>query len=450
MLKFVSYFATGPDVPPIREKQTINRLYTKYRISVMLAITFGAGFAYTCRLGLSIVKKPLIDGGFFSETELGLIGSAIFYGYAIGKLFNGVLADYANIKRFFAAGVFISALINLFMGWSTLLWIWLLLWGLNGWFQGFNAPSGIVTLSNWFSNNERGRYYGIWATAHGIGEGLTFLGVAALVNYFNWRYAFWAPGFFCILTAIGLLIFLKDRPQTLGLPSITDWRNDHGAMPSESVQNKKKTIAAQLSILKLPTIWLIGLASAMIYMTRYAVTSWGVFYLQEAKGHSLLEAGGIIGVNTFAGIVGSIAYGFISDKIFKARRPPINLIYAVLEIVALSVIFCFPGTNTKLLIAAFIIYGFTMSGLIASLGGLFAVDIAPKKAAGAVMGFIGIFSYVAAAIQEWISGALIEHGKTIVNGVSQYDFRIAIFFWISSSILSLIFALTLWHAKVAN
>ena len=44
----------------------------------MLAITLGYGFIYTCRLGLSIVKKPLIDEGIFSVEELALIGTAFF------------------------------------------------------------------------------------------------------------------------------------------------------------------------------------------------------------------------------------------------------------------------------------------------------------------------------------------------------------------------------------
>ena len=51
----------------------------------------------------------------------------------------------------------------------------ILLWGLNGWFQSFGAPGGVVAMTAWFSNRERGRAYGIWSTAHSIGEGLTFL-----------------------------------------------------------------------------------------------------------------------------------------------------------------------------------------------------------------------------------------------------------------------------------
>ena len=118
----------------------IDSLYKRHRLRIMLAITIGYGIVYTCRLALSMVKKPLIDGGIFTPVELGIIGSALFYTYAFGKLTNGFLADHMNLKFFFAFGVLISALINIGMGFSTIFWLSVLLWGLNGWFQGFGAP----------------------------------------------------------------------------------------------------------------------------------------------------------------------------------------------------------------------------------------------------------------------------------------------------------------------
>ncbi len=442
------FFATGEDRPPLPDKQQIDRLYVRNRMSVMLAITLGYGIAYMCRLGLSVVKKPLIDGGIFSAEELGVIGSAIFYGYAFGKLFNGFLADHANIKKFLAAGILLSALVNICMGWSNLLWVWVVLWGFNGWFQGFGAPAGMVSLSQWFSNRERGRYYGIWSTAHSIGEGLTFVGSAALVTYFGWQAGFVGPGALCVVLAFVLYAFLQDRPQTLGLPSVADWKNDHGA--AACAAGPKTTWQMQISILKLPSIWVLAFASATMYMTRYGMNSWGMLYLQEAKGYSDLQAGGLLALNPLAGIAGCAAYGFISDKLFAARRPPVNLICALLEILALVIMFFTPPGHPYLLTAAFLIYGFSINGLVTSLGGLFAVDIAPKKAAGAAMGFIGVFSYIGAAIQERISGFLIREGTTITNGVRQYDFQNAVIFWLGTSIVSLALAASLWRARVSD
>jgi len=449
-MSLVSFFATGPDRPLLESREEIDRLYKRHRLRVMLAITAGYGIAYTCRLALSVVKKPLIDGGIFSAEQLGIIGSALFYTYAIGKLSNGFLADHANLRLFFTTGVLLSAAVNIGMGFSTVLWVCVVLWALNGWFQAFGAPAGAVAMAQWFSNRERGRMYGLWSTAHAIGEGLTFLGVAVVVTAWGWRAGYWVPGLVCILVGLGIYLTLQDRPQTLGLPPVADWKSDHWNGEKTEGEGRGGIWASQRSILKLPAIWVLALASASIYVTRYAINSWGILYLQEAKGYSLLLAGSMLTANTVTGILGAIAFGFASDRLFKARRPPVNLIFGVVELAGLLMIFFGPPASPVFMMTAFLLYGFGLTGLVTSLGGLFAIDIAPKRAAGAAMGFIGVFSYVAAATQERISGYLIQRGMVLVDGVRHYDFSPAIGFWIASSVLSLILATTLWRVRLRD
>ena len=68
--------------------------------STFLAATLGYGMYYVCRLSLNVVKKPIVDEGVFSETELGIIGAVLFFTYAVGKFTNGFLAVRSNINRF--------------------------------------------------------------------------------------------------------------------------------------------------------------------------------------------------------------------------------------------------------------------------------------------------------------------------------------------------------------
>lgn len=444
MLRF---FATGPDLPVTAAPAEIDSAYRRNRVRVMVAITLGYGLIYTCRLALGVVKKPLIDSGLFSPGDLGLIGSALFYTYAIGKLTNGFLADHANMRRFLTAAFLLSALCNVAMGFSTSVAIASLIWGLNGWFQSFGAPGGVVAMTAWFSNKERGRAYGVWSTAHSIGEGLTFLVVGSLVAWLGWRWGFWGPGLIGVATAVAVYALLQDRPPTLGLPPVNEWRND---VYQETAKDSARTVLAlQFSILKLPAIWILALASATTYVTRYAINSWGVLYLQEARGFSLPAAGTLLMVSTLAGMAGAIAFGFISDKVFGARRPPANLIFGIMELIGLVLIF-FGPSGTGWLMFGMILFGMGLTALVTSLGGLFAVDIAPKRAAGAAMGVVGIFSYLGAAVQEQVSGMLIERGMVIADGVRTYDFGPAIWFWIGSSVLSLLLASSLWRTRLRD
>ena len=410
----------------------------------MLAITLGYGFIYTCRLGLSIIKKPVIDNGIYTVEELGMIGAALFYSYAFGKFFNGFLSDHFSPRWFFSASILIAAVINLFMGFTTFVWVAVLLWAINGWFQGMAAPSAVISITNWFGLQERGRRYGVWNASHSIGEGITFYIIAAIVSAYGWRYGFIAPGVLCIAVALWVFSFLRDAPPTIGLPTVHEWLGEESERDQE-----KTTWQTQKVVFGIRAMWIVALSSGLMYVTRYAINSWGVLYLQEARGYTLVEAGLFLSINTVAGIVGSIAYGYLSDKVFDARRPPANLAFALVEVVALIVIFYGPDSSYVLMLA-FALYGAALSGLVASIGGLFGVDIAPRGATGAAMGFVGAFSYLAAATQETVSAHLISQGVIIADGARSYDFDVAIMFWIASSVLSLLLAASLWNTKIRD
>jgi OPA family sugar phosphate sensor protein UhpC-like MFS transporter len=125
------------------------------------------------------------------------------------------------------------------------------------------------------------------------------------------------------------------------------------------------------------------------------------------------------------------------------------LLFAILELIGLGIIF-FGPTNTPMLIAGMLLFGMGLTGLVTSLGGLFGVDVAPKRAAGAVMGVIGVFSYLGAAIQEQVSGILIDRNMVMAGDDRIYDFGPVIWFWIGSSVVSMLLAASLWRTKLRD
>lgn len=441
--RVIRFFATGEDKPLLKDENLIKRMYKNKRTSVFISLVLGYGFFYTTRLSLSVAKKQMIDSGVVDVTQLGIIGAVLLYVYAIGKFTNGFLADRANIKRFMSTALMGSAIINLLFGLTDYFVMFAVLWGFNGWFQSVGSAPSVVSLCQWYSNNERGTRYGLWAGAHNIGEGLTFIGTSVLVGLLGWQWGFFGPGIACIIVATVLFITLQDRPQTYGLPNVQDYRKDYSAgKPSnESVGTLQKLV------LKSPVVWVLGLSSALMYVTRYAIHSWGPFYLQEIKNYSVVEAGVIIGANTMVGLAGAIFSGFLSDKFFNSRRNVPTLLYGLLLIGSLIMLYLVPPGHKILDIIALGCFEFAIGGLIVFLAGLIAVDVLPTRAAGSVKGIIGLFSYMGAATQDWISGYLIDSNKTVIEGVESYNFDKAFYFWIGASIVSMLLALTVWNVK---
>lgn len=439
-MQLLNFYKKLPPKPNVTPRYSLKY----YQWTTFLSATLGYGLYYVCRLSINVVKKPIVEEGIFSETELGIIGSALFVTYAIGKFVNGFLADRSNVKRFLSTGLLITAIANLLLGFTHSFLFFAILWGLSGWFQSMGAASCVVSLSRWFPERQRGTFYGFWSASHNIGEALTFLVISAIVGALGWRYGFMGAGLIGIVGVLIIWIFFRDSPESLGYPQIMK------PMKKDDTKNdltKEDFNAAQKAVLRNPAIWILALSSAFMYISRYAVNSWGMFYLEAQKDYSTVEAGAVISISSIFGIIGTSFSGFISDKLFKGKRNLPALISGIFIVIGLCMFLLIPHSPYWIDATAMVIFGTGIGVLICFLGGLMAVDIAPSNASGAALGVVGIASYIAAALQDVMSGILIEGNKTIVNGIAIYDFTAINYFWIGAAILSTLLPLFVWNAK---
>lgn len=435
----LTFFKTGPDRPLIDGgPAAVDRLYARKRLSVFVSVTLGYGLFYTTRINFSVVKKPLLEAGILNATQMGLVGSALLFVYSFGKLINGFLADRANIARFMSTALLLSALVNVALGFNTLFAVFLVLWALNGWFQSIGSAPSVVALSHWFGRKERGTRYGIWSASHSIGEGITFAGTAALVAALGWRWGFLGPGLACLVAALVLYHTIADRPQTFGLPSISQYKQEPEPEVAESIGKY------QLQVIKHPGVWMLAAANAFLSVARYGMSNWGPLYLSLAKDYSGVAAGSLLAVYPIAEIAGSVTSGFVSDRFFGAKRNAPALIYGLLEIGSLLALYLIPPGHRWLDAAALAVFGFALGGLLVYLGGLMAIDLVSRKAAGAAMGLVGLLTYLTAAVQDTLSGYLIDASKTVVDGVATYSFERVFAVWIGALVLSTLCAASLW------
>jgi MFS transporter, OPA family, sugar phosphate sensor protein UhpC len=436
-------FSPAPSQPTLGDRALVARRYRRWRWSVFLSITLGYAFFYTTRLSFSVTKKPLLDAGLLRADQLGEIGFALLLSYGVGKFVNGFIADRVHLSRFFAAGLGLSAVANLIFGLSESYLLFLLLWAGNGWFQSVGAPVSGVSIAAWFSDRERGTRYGLWCASHNLGESASFALTALLVSTAGWRWGFVGPGLICLGVALILLFTLNDRPTSLGLPPIAVFKQDIRSTTEEEMPLSD----LQREVLKNFRVWLLALSSALMYVARYAINHWGVLYLQLEKEYSLTEAGFVISLFPLVGIAGSVSSGYISDRFFGARRSPVTLAYGLLFVFALSTFFFVPSGHPWIVRLSISGAGFAIGGLLVFLGGLTAMDISSRRASGAALGLVGGVSYMGAALQDWISGHLLERSRRVMGGVARYDFSGAKIVWVSAACLSMLFALPLWRSE---
>ncbi len=406
-------------------------------MSVFLSITLGYTVFYVTRLPMSVAKDPMIAGGALTIAQAALLDTAFLWSYAIGKTVNGFLADRVSIRRFFATALLASAVANLIFGVSALFPLFVLLWIANGWAQSVGVPASGVTMAAWFTPRQLGTRYSIWSLAHHLGEGLTFIATAQLIGGFgSWRAAFLGPALLGGVCALVLYKSIADRPAALGLPPI-----------AAATKKSSSTLgASQLGVLKNPTILVCGLASSLVYVARYAINNWGVFYLQKERGYPIEEAGALLSIFPLAGIAGTLLAGPISDRIAGGRRVPVAVAYGALFCIAMGS-FYFAGSSSMVLEVSLVCGGFGMGGLLVFLGGLLAMELCERRVAGAALGVIGGLSYLGAGLQSFGSGHLIEAGAHTVDGVLHYDFASAKLLWLGAPGIALVLTALLWRAE---
>ena len=424
-----------------------DRYYRRLRLQAFTAATLGYSLYYVCRTSLNVMKKPILDSGSLDASQLGVIGSALLFAYAVGKFVNGFIADYCNIKRFMATGLVVSASANALMGvlglaqsvipTAVVFVAFAVMWGLNGWAQSMGAPPAIIALSRWYPLSKRGTYYGFFSASHNLGEFLSFLFVGAVVGIFGWQWGFVGSSVAGVLGVAVIVFLLHDTPESKGLPPIEVLTGEES--PGQS-HDHGSTSDLQRSVIRNPFVWVLALSSAFMYVSRYAVNGWGVLFLQEVKGYSLALATQVISVNALLGIVGTVFSGWLSDTLFHGRRNVLAFGFGVLNTVALC-LFLYSGDGILVNMLSMVLFGMAIGVLICFLGGLMAIDIVPREATGAALGIVGMASYIGAGLQDIVSGWLINEGKTVVDGVARYDFEAAALFWIAAAALSFILAL---------
>ena len=79
-----------------------------------------------------------------------------------------------------------------------------------------------------------------------------------------------------------------------------------------------------------------------------------------------------------------------------------------------------------------------------------AVDIVPRKATGAALGVVGISSYVAAGLQDIVSGYLIEGFTVHTEGADIYDFGPVSLFWIIAALVSFVMPVLNWRKMTSS
>jgi OPA family sugar phosphate sensor protein UhpC-like MFS transporter len=429
-------FKPAPHIPEIQDSDEVRTQYKYWRWRIFYGMYIGYIFYYFTRKSFTFAMPALMQDLGFQISELGILSSILAITYGASKFLSGIWADRSNPRYFMAVGLILTGVCNILFGMSSSIVFFAVFWGLNGWFQGWGWPPCARLLTHWYSQKERGTWWGFWNSSHSIGGAIIPLLAALCVQYWGWRYAMYLPGVTCILVGLFLMNRLRDTPQSLGLPPIEKFKNDY---PSS-----KKEVERELSVKEIlfkyvltnKYIWILAISYFFVYVIRQAVNDYGALFLMKTKGYSMLAAAGSVFWFEAGGVCGSLAAGWSSDRIFKGRRGPINVLFSMAVIFALIGLYLVPPGMMYLDYLLMFTIGFFIFGP-QMLIGMTAAELSHKKAAGSASGFTGWVAYLGAAFAGYPMSKVIELG-------GWYGFFVGLGL---SAVISVFMLLPLWRIK---
>ena len=416
LLDFMAPPAHKPELPA----EKIDKEYKSMRLKVFLGVYFGYAAYYLVRKNLSFATNGMIEDGLIDKPGAGIAMAGIPIAYAVSKFLMGSLSDRSDARKFMTIGLILSALVMIVAGvvpypvgvngnYTVTIGIMFVLMLLAGWLSGMGWPPCGRVMSHWFSTNERSFKMSIWNTAHNIGNGsLGFIIPAGIVIFSTlgieqtWRAAFIAPSLVALLFAAMCWWFIRDTPESCGLPAIEKYRNDFSGAKAKKGEETKipfKTLFVDY-ILTNPTLWLIGFANIFVYFIRYGIADWSPIYLTNELKMSELDSSLAYTIREYAGIFGTLLCGWLSSKFFQGRCAPVNVIYMLLVAVGVLAYWqAAPLSEMLALDVKYVVYaslaliGAAIYGPVAMIS-IQAISIVPKNAAGTAAGFMGLLGYL--------------------------------------------------------
>ena len=219
-------FKSPKEEPAISDPKIVNQHYKYWRLHIMITMYIGYAVFYFTRKSFNFAMPAMITDLGMEKADIGILTTLFYIIYGCSKFFSGVISDQSNPRYFMGIGLIATGIINIFFGLSSSLAAFAIAWSLNAFFQGWGWPPCSKLLNFWYSRSERGVWWAIWNTAHNLGGSLIPLIVGLSALHLGWRYGLIIPGSIAIVTGLFLCIRLRDKPSTMGLPTIGKWRND--------------------------------------------------------------------------------------------------------------------------------------------------------------------------------------------------------------------------------
>jgi len=387
-------------------------LLARWSIFAILIAIYMLAFFH--RMAPAVISSDLMKAFNTSGAALGSLAAMYFYIYTAMQIPAGVLADTLGARVTVSAGTLVAGCGSI-------------MFGLAGTFAGASVGRALVGLgvsvvfvgffksnSVWFSERNFGMVSGLTLLLGNIGAIASAGPLAGLLRSYSWRSVFMALGGATLLLAALALLFVRNRPEDMGFPSMRqmEGKSSHPGSKRHWWDDLKSVVATGSAW---PVLWVdLGMVGSMLAF----VGLWAIPFLRDVHGLARSDAA-VYTTSALAGFaVGSMLVGWLSDRI--GRRKPVILAGTLLYATACIGLAYLPWHPGPVGIAQFALLGISAGGFVVTFAN--AKEVVAPALSGMAVGLVNTGLFFGAAVMQPLFGWALDlnwDGR-IENGVRIY------------------------------
>ncbi|CDF77473.1 unnamed protein product [Chondrus crispus] len=385
-------------------------------------------------INISVAILPMAKYYGWSQTTVGVIQSAFFWGYVLTQIPGGYLADKYGGKQVLAAGVVVWSAMTILtpLAASTNLGVLLLARALLGVGEGVAMPAMNNMISKWVPETERSRSLSLTYSGMYLGSVVGLLLCPAFIVSFGWQSVFYFFG------ALGFFWWAAWQFWTKSTPELSTTMSEK---ERAYINSKMRAGAANKSSLPTSVPWKLLFSKKATWgiIIAHFCATWGYFvlliwlptYFNQQLGFDLAASSFLSVMPWLAMFVSANAGGFIADAM-RARNISITTVRKTMQSIgflgpaaflALVSTTTDPAMAVTYMTTALALGSFSQSGVYAN-----HQDIGPAFS-GILLGISNTGAAIPGIVGVALTGYILD-----TTGSWSLVFGIAIFFYLFGTV----------------
>ncbi len=429
-------------------KQNFNHKHfqtVRWSIFTILVVSYISVFFH--RMAPAVVSADLMVSFNTSAAALGSLAAMYYYIYTVMQLPAGVLADTLGNRVSITLGNIVAGAGSIIFGLAETLASasvgrFLVGLGVSVIFVGLMKSNTV-----WFRERIYGIVSGMTLLIGNLGSVLAAGPLAYLLQFWSWREIFVAIGLFSLFLALLSSLFVRNRPEEAGFPSLREMAGEtaHAQRQQHWLHDMRDVWRNRLIW---PGFWFnFGMAGGLFSFAGL----WAIPLLRDLHGLSTAEASTYTTLTLFSMAVSTFALGWLSDTL--GQRKPVAVISASLYLLSCLIMTYLPWQPGGVAMLLFVLLGATGGGFVMTYA--CAKEVAAPALSGMAISVVNTGLFLGAAIMQPLFGWLLDlswRGETLagVNIYSAAGYRSAMLLMVGFAVIALIASLRMRETGARN